>query len=477
MLGFDRMEATTLKAAFRRESRRGRLQRSDFEAVMRRVMGVSGGAESRGLMDALFSALDSDGNGSLDWSEFYCGLVMLCRGTMEERLEVAFHMFDSNGNGFIEEHELRRLLIRLAGPWSRGKVEDVLAQCMRADWNHDRRLSWGEFKRSALAGGVLEWLEQTRREFESRLQQATGGHGRGYLGGGYGSDCRRGDARGLWQSGGCIAANATGLTDHEQAFLELVQRVIRQVLWLDNNPGHQELVQEVLALCVPSDRDALDSFVPSNSQWGPPYARHYDRGPPYARHSDSYDRGSMGSSVEVLCCLVSLCKGTPEDKLGSLFHLVAELEMEDEPSAASPQNTKKFTAKEVPEAVTQRRFHKLERKWQRRNQTFSDAVWDAAQYEEEGMVPWHIRLSQKEYKQPVKPAISCRCTYPAYPDSVSVALPGEPTLKICQTCQGSIGFKASEVPQSNEVGLLEELERSQQDQRDLRLQVKPVGST
>lgn len=30
-------------------------------------------------------------------------MAMLCRGTMEERLELAFSMFDADSNGFIEE--------------------------------------------------------------------------------------------------------------------------------------------------------------------------------------------------------------------------------------------------------------------------------------------------------------------------------------------------------------------------------------
>jgi len=172
LLGFDRMEANALKAAFRSESWRGRLQRHEFEGVMKRLMGLAESSESRAALDALFNALDSDQNGSLDWREFYTGLTMLCRGTVEERLEVAFHMFDRDGNGYIEERELQTLMRRLAGVGRQRQVEGVVQQVLRdADWSGDRRLSWHEFRRSALAAGVLDWMEQTRKEFESRLQE------------------------------------------------------------------------------------------------------------------------------------------------------------------------------------------------------------------------------------------------------------------------------------------------------------------
>jgi len=184
LLGFDRLELSVLKSTFRQESRRGRLSKSDFESVLARLTGSTYSSESRAVADALFGAMDTDGNGTLDWNEFYCGMAMLCRGSVEERLEVAFGMFDADGNGSIEERELRRLLLRLAGPGNRGRVDVLVSQIMRdADLTRDRRLSFAEFRRSTMASGVLQWMEETKRELESRLERAVGG-----VGGGLGLD-------------------------------------------------------------------------------------------------------------------------------------------------------------------------------------------------------------------------------------------------------------------------------------------------
>jgi len=175
-LGFDRLDLAALKRAFRSESRYGRLSKADFEGVLQRMTGFSYAAGNGAVADALFAAMDTDNSGSLDWGEVYSGMAILCQGSVNERLEVAFSMFDANGNGYIEESELRRLLLRVAGVRHRNGVESLVQQIMRdADWTRDRRLSWSEFSRSAMASGMLEWMEETRREIEATLDGVSGG--------------------------------------------------------------------------------------------------------------------------------------------------------------------------------------------------------------------------------------------------------------------------------------------------------------
>ena len=86
---------------------------------------------------------------------------------------MAFSLYgDRDGSGFIEESELRTMLHRFssgegahttssssssaASSDRDERVEALVARIMAAeDTNHDGKLSWDEFKRSALAAGAL----------------------------------------------------------------------------------------------------------------------------------------------------------------------------------------------------------------------------------------------------------------------------------------------------------------------------------
>ena len=72
----------------------------------------------------------------------------------------------------------------------RGQVHQLAERVLReADWNHDRRLSWAEFRRCALKDDLVSWIEQLVLSFETAMAQATGSIssplGGGFGGGGY----------------------------------------------------------------------------------------------------------------------------------------------------------------------------------------------------------------------------------------------------------------------------------------------------
>ena len=95
-------------------------------------------------------------------------------------------MFDKNQSGTIDEYELRACLRRLLPMQYRGQVHQLAERVLReADWNHDRRLSWAEFRRCALKDDLVRWIEQLVLSFETAMAQATGSGGSGFGGGGY----------------------------------------------------------------------------------------------------------------------------------------------------------------------------------------------------------------------------------------------------------------------------------------------------
>ena len=150
--------------------------RSDFDDLLQELTGLRYSPATKSMSEGLFTVIDSDGNGSLDWKEFYGGMALLCRGTPEEKIEVAFHMFDIDGNGYIDERELRRLVKRVGGSNDPYRVEQMVEQILaQADWTRDRRLNWEEFRRSAMAHGIINWVEATRQEVQAHVDAAKRG--------------------------------------------------------------------------------------------------------------------------------------------------------------------------------------------------------------------------------------------------------------------------------------------------------------
>ena len=58
----------------------------------------------------IFRNFDVDGNGKLDFREFLGGLNIQLKGTLEEKLGWAFHLYDIHGTGYITKDELLALV-------------------------------------------------------------------------------------------------------------------------------------------------------------------------------------------------------------------------------------------------------------------------------------------------------------------------------------------------------------------------------
>lgn len=59
-----------------------------------------------GEMDRMFSNIDIDGNGSIDYSEFLMATMNTKNALSEEKLKQAFMMFDADSNGTISAKEI-----------------------------------------------------------------------------------------------------------------------------------------------------------------------------------------------------------------------------------------------------------------------------------------------------------------------------------------------------------------------------------
>lgn len=129
----------------------------------------------------IFNQFDSDRSGHIDFREFLQALSIQLKGSVEERLEWAFNLYDIDGTGFIERQEL--IEIARALHYHKGHLlvsdERVTPQQIadyvleRADQNHDNKLSKEEFVTAAVNNPsirrlILGTLDATGSPFARR---------------------------------------------------------------------------------------------------------------------------------------------------------------------------------------------------------------------------------------------------------------------------------------------------------------------
>lgn len=61
-------------------------------------------------VDQMFNAVDVDGSGTLDYTEFVMATMNEKDLITNERLKAAFRLFDKDGNGTISPEEIKEVL-------------------------------------------------------------------------------------------------------------------------------------------------------------------------------------------------------------------------------------------------------------------------------------------------------------------------------------------------------------------------------
>ena len=107
------------------------------------------GLDTNPLLERVFSIIDVDNNGHVDFSEFIQGLLNLSvNNDNEAKLKFAFKIYDLDKDGFITKLELYKVLKMMIG----NNIKDFqLKQLIRrtiiyADKDKDDKLSYEEFK-------------------------------------------------------------------------------------------------------------------------------------------------------------------------------------------------------------------------------------------------------------------------------------------------------------------------------------------
>lgn len=91
-------------------------------------------------LDQIFSAIDTDGSGAIDYSEFLMATMNQQQLMSKEKLKQAFKMFDKDGSGTISREEIKEAL---------GSIDEDMADKMisEVDQDDDGEISFEEFEK------------------------------------------------------------------------------------------------------------------------------------------------------------------------------------------------------------------------------------------------------------------------------------------------------------------------------------------
>lgn len=86
-------------------------RREDDGLIDKREFKDALGLQDSLFVDRIFRLFDQDGNGVIDFKEFVKGLNVFAQtASQEEKLRFSFAIYDFDGNGYISQEELYRLL-------------------------------------------------------------------------------------------------------------------------------------------------------------------------------------------------------------------------------------------------------------------------------------------------------------------------------------------------------------------------------
>ncbi|CDW53050.1 EF-hand 7 and EF-hand 8 domain containing protein [Trichuris trichiura] len=105
---FSRNEVKAIYRGFREESPTGRMSVEEFMDMYGKLFPNSG-AES--FAKFVFGSFDLDKNGSLTFDGFLTLFSTLLRGTVEEKLQWVFKLYDTNKDGLLTQSDLEKILL------------------------------------------------------------------------------------------------------------------------------------------------------------------------------------------------------------------------------------------------------------------------------------------------------------------------------------------------------------------------------
>ncbi|KAF3836998.1 hypothetical protein F7725_004462 [Dissostichus mawsoni] len=151
---FSRKELQILYRGFKNECPSGVVNEDTFKDIYAQFF-PQGDAST--YAHFLFNAFDTDHNGSVSFEDFVMGLSILLRGSIQEKLNWAFNLYDINKDGYITKEKMDKNKDGVV------TIDEFIDCCQNVSWTMrtscDRCTSLKTFFNSWLAG-VVEALEE-----------------------------------------------------------------------------------------------------------------------------------------------------------------------------------------------------------------------------------------------------------------------------------------------------------------------------
>ncbi|GCB77785.1 hypothetical protein scyTo_0015713 [Scyliorhinus torazame] len=104
---FTKKEIQSLYRGFKNECPSGMVDEDTFKAIYSQFF-PQGDAST--YAHFLFNAFDMDRRGAIQFEDFVIGLSVLLRGTVHEKLNWAFNLYDINKDGYITKEEMLAII-------------------------------------------------------------------------------------------------------------------------------------------------------------------------------------------------------------------------------------------------------------------------------------------------------------------------------------------------------------------------------
>ncbi|KAK5873587.1 hypothetical protein PBY51_018617 [Eleginops maclovinus] len=103
----DLAQIQDLCIIFMKECPSGALHLHEFK----RIFGVPSSSEEESLyIETIFHSFDTNHDNALDFIEYVAALHLILRGNIEDRLKWSFKLYDKDGNGKLDRHEVKRII-------------------------------------------------------------------------------------------------------------------------------------------------------------------------------------------------------------------------------------------------------------------------------------------------------------------------------------------------------------------------------